>query len=290
VITAPGLVYRMSAAEYHGDPCPTPSLSSSLARVLIQDSPRHAWIDHPRLNTAREVREASPAMRRGSLVHAILAGGEGIVVGEFEDYKTKAAREWRDAATAEGKTPVLEKDIHEANAIADSVRANAAGGADNDPFKSALAAHEVAGFWQENGAWFRLLADCLVADPTGTCDLWDWKVTSDVTDRALERKIADMGYVFQLAFYLRGLANLMPQYAGRFSACLVFVEDHAPYTVRRVYFSPEYMRHAEREVSRACELWAHCMTTGSFADPRNGSALTLELPSYLVADDEISID
>ena len=42
----------MSMDEYHADPCPTPSLSSGIARVLWANTPMHAWFKHPRLNKA----------------------------------------------------------------------------------------------------------------------------------------------------------------------------------------------------------------------------------------------
>ena len=43
-------IYNILAEQYHADPCVTASLSSSIAKILIEQSPMHAWMAHPRLN------------------------------------------------------------------------------------------------------------------------------------------------------------------------------------------------------------------------------------------------
>jgi hypothetical protein len=41
----------ISAADYFSDKLsPVPSLNSSIAKLLITRSPKHAWMQHPRLN------------------------------------------------------------------------------------------------------------------------------------------------------------------------------------------------------------------------------------------------
>ena len=37
------------------------------------------------------------------------------------------------------------------------------------------------------------------------------------------------------------------------------------------------MHHADREVSRACDLWTDCMKSGTWGDPRNGLSTTIDL-------------
>jgi hypothetical protein len=81
--------------DYHADPCVSPSLSQSIAHTLVTLSPRHAWLEHPRLGGQK--RKATKAMDEGSILHRLLLG-EGVDVGVIheDDYKTKAARELRD--------------------------------------------------------------------------------------------------------------------------------------------------------------------------------------------------
>jgi hypothetical protein len=285
-----GIHEGIPAARYHADPCEKPSLSSSLARVLINDSPRHAWAQHPRLNPEKIARERTDSMDLGTLVHAILAGDKGgIEVGMFDDYRSKASRDWRDGVRATGATPVLEKHLHAAQPIADAIKASVGNGCDNGPFREGVRAmSEAVAVWKEGDEYCRALIDRLTFGDH-TADLWDWKTTTDISNRAIEKTVANYGYATQLAFYLRGLRKLLPK-IGQISASLAFVEVQPPHTVRRVYFSGEYMAHADREVTKAIRLWQHCMATGDWSDPRNGADLCLELPGYLVADDEITID
>ena len=69
MIDRPG-IYELSAEEYHADPCPTPSLSSSIARTLLASSPHHAWWEHPRFNPGR-VREEDEKFDLGTAAHAL---------------------------------------------------------------------------------------------------------------------------------------------------------------------------------------------------------------------------
>lgn len=285
-----GIHEGVPSSVYHSDPCLKPSLSSSLARVLIKDSPQHAWSQHPRLNPEKIGRQSTEAMDLGTLVHAMLAGDRnGIEVGAFDDYKTKAAREWRDGVSSRGLTPVLEKHIEVADPIAAAVKKSAGLNCDNGPFTPGIKSmSESVAVWAEGDELCRALIDRLTFGQFGA-DLWDWKTTTDISDRDIEKKVADYAYATQMAFYLRGLRKLLPK-VGQLSASLVFVEINPPYTVRRVYWSPEYMAHADREVSKAIRLWQQCMATGDWSDPRNGTDMQLELPSYLVDDDVITIE
>src|SRR5262245_43940260 len=96
-ISEPG-IYQMTAAENHADVCPEPSLSAGLSKTLIDDSPRHAQNEHARLNPDRQDDEAQ-VLDIGTAAHALLLEGDtGVVVIEASDYRTKLAREARDAA------------------------------------------------------------------------------------------------------------------------------------------------------------------------------------------------
>ena len=72
-------IYEMSPANYHADPCPAPSLSSSIARKLLGYSPLHAAHEHPRLNPAF-VEVHDEKWDRGTVAHAYLLQGEKACV------------------------------------------------------------------------------------------------------------------------------------------------------------------------------------------------------------------
>ena len=120
-VPGPGF-YRMPAALYHADPAPEPSLSASIANMLVDETALHAWHSHPRLNPRHQGRDANAAMDKGSVAHeVVLRKGGGIAVLDFKDWRTNAARAARDAARAKGLTPVLAKTAEEVRDIASSV-------------------------------------------------------------------------------------------------------------------------------------------------------------------------
>jgi hypothetical protein len=121
IMIVPGLYHNIAASDYHADPCAEPSLSSSIANLLLAKTPAHARLAHPRLNP--EVQESpNAAMNLGSVAHEILLGkGGGFSVAPFDDYRTKEARAWRDETIANGRTPIKNDDYVIAGEMAKAV-------------------------------------------------------------------------------------------------------------------------------------------------------------------------
>ncbi len=46
---AQGIHLSVPSAVYFADPAAQPSLTQSIAKILIEKSPLHAWHEHPRL-------------------------------------------------------------------------------------------------------------------------------------------------------------------------------------------------------------------------------------------------
>lgn len=281
-----GLHEGVPADVYHADCCPAPSLSSSVLRTMLSKSIEHAALEHPKLGGASK--DSTPSMNLGSIVHWLLASGvsDDLVLGAFDNYLSKAARLWRDEVTASGKTPILERDLNDARPVADAVRQKAALGITNTPFVP-HARSEVSAIWQEGEVFCRARYDQLVIDPNGYADIFDWKTTTDVSPRAIEKAIVKYGYHIQAAFYLRGLNALLPSHRGRTSLCFVFVESAPPYAVRRVVLSPAFLAAGVKEVSRGIDQWKHALATSQFTAP-NLETLEVELPAFLEDDDDIS--
>ncbi len=281
-----GLHYGIPAIQYHADPCHSPSLSSGVARTILNRSIAHAYLEHPRLGGSKK--EQTAAMGLGSLVHALLAGDQAeIVIGNFDSFRSGAARDWRDKTEAAGKIPVLENDLTEARLIADIIKNKAALGCDNSPFVES-GKSEVTAIWKEGDAFCRARFDRLVIDPNGYADVWDWKTTTDVSERAIVQAIAKYGYHTQAAFYLRGLTECLPSHLGRVSFTFVFVETTAPYAIRRVCLSPEFMAVGKREASKAIHQWKTALASNNWEDPRSSETLHVAHPSWMDEDDAIS--
>ncbi len=270
------------AKIYHGDPCPTPSLSSGTARTINAKSLAAAHREHPRFGGKRK--STTEAMNTGSIVHSLLADrAEDFEVGLHDNYRTKGAQVWRDAVLAGGKNAVLECDLDDARKIADSLRKNVCnGGITNDPF-AAHGKSEVTIIWKEGDDYCRCLPDRMLIEP-GAIDVWDWKVTNDVTDLAISRSVVKWGYHEQEAFYRRGIAAVLPNH--RISWMFAFVLDVEPYTVRRVCLAPDFLAAGKLSVSKAISKWRNALKTNEWPD-NSETTLTLDAPGYLL-DDEIS--
>lgn len=267
-----GLHDGIPAERYHADPCEQPSLSSGVARLLIEQTPAHAYLEHVRLGGSKK--EPTADMILGNYVHGLCAGDlTEFEVGNFDNYQSKDARAWRDSVFDAGRTPVLEKTVDRASIIAKALREKAAIGVSNNPFE--LGKPEVTAVWQEDGFWFRARYDRLVLDEAGHADVWDWKTTgTSVTPDAILRTIIDKGYHIQAAHYLRGLRALAPRFAGRMSFIFVFVETEAPYAVRRVVLTEGFLSMASTLLHRAITEWTECLRSNVWPD---GSGATIEL-------------
>ena len=156
-------IYDIGEDEYHADPCPTPSLSNSIAVTMIDQSPIHAWAKHPKLNPNYEAEERG-IFDTGSAAHAlVIEGVDRIEVNDAKDWKTKAAKEARDAARDNGKIPMLPDGAKDVRAMAEAFYLQVNGipeiAAAIKSFKG-----EQTVLWQEGEVWCRCRPDILPDD------------------------------------------------------------------------------------------------------------------------------
>jgi hypothetical protein len=119
-----GLHFDVDAEVYFADPCAEPSLTQSIAKILQDRSPAHAWLRHPRLNPAYQpdAEGYAPNLIMGSAAHALaLRRGKPVVVMPFDSFRSKSAQETRDLALAEGKIPILPQHFERAEAMANAL-------------------------------------------------------------------------------------------------------------------------------------------------------------------------
>lgn len=280
-----GFHFGIPARVYHADPCVEPSLSSSIARTILSKSLAHAHAEHPRLGgTAKK--DETDAMNMGSIVHALLAGTfiDEVEITDYPNFRSNAAKGWAARVRADGKIPALESDKDAAFPIAETVRAKAAIGVTENPFD--LGKPEATAIWQKNGAYFRARFDRLVLNDNAPSTIWDWKVTSDVSVSEVKRKFRKFGYHLQAAHYLAALDALCPKFAGRHSFVFVFVEDAAPYSVRRYCLKSDTSIVAALDISKAHELWANAIKTGEWPDASRNETTHIDIPNFADDDEE----
>ena len=260
-IDRPGVYPDLAEADYHADPCPEPSLSVSVAKVLLDQSPLHAWAMHPRLNPAAEVEDPSAGMNIGSAVHAALLGkGADVVAIDAADFRTKAAREARDAAIADGRIPLIAEHAERVYLIAGAIREQLSRHEAAYAFVAGYGHAEVTLINRErSGVWLRHRVDWLPADALEP--LYDLKTTAlSANPDQWSRQLFSMGYDLQAALYTRTEQRLRG--GARRPMRFVVAEIEPPYGVSVLQLDPAALALADRKADAALALWHRCTTTG----------------------------
>ena len=244
------------AAEYHQDRGDTPSLSSTIARLLVSKTPAHARAAHPRLDPGAPDK-TSDAMDMGTAVHQLLLRDDRVDVLDFKDFRTNDAKAARDASRAHGRIPLLRHKWEEATEIAARVREQiVALELDPVPFTEGTAEHVIR--WHENGVQCRAMLDWLRDDLEVVDDL---KTTSDASQRGFQRKVWSLRYDIQAAFYLRAVAAWLGEMSHPIRPRFrwVAVETEYPYLVTVHEPSRLALANADARVDEAIEKWKWCL-------------------------------
>ncbi len=248
-------IHTISADLYHQDPCAAPSLSNSVAKILIDQSPRHAWIAHPRLNPRHQSGEDS-RFDLGTAAHALLLEGSNakIAVIDADDWRTKAAKEQRDEARENGLTPILAKHNRALNDMVGEAQSFLAKTELSGLYDKAKSEQTV--IWQDDGgAWCRARLDRLADDHTW---IFDYKTSTNAEPGYFsDRVIRQMGYTFQGGFYRRGLMAVDSDCDPEFFVLAQDIEP--PYCCSLHALSPARKELASFEVQRAIDLWRECL-------------------------------
>lgn len=250
----PGIHFDVPEATYRADPCEKPSLTQSIAKVLIERSPAHAWIEHPRLNPGHKPDDATK-YDVGNIAHALLLGrGKNLEIIEADDWRTKAAKEARDAAAAQGRLGVLARKHRVGTAIANSARQQLA---EIGWAPAGMGGHpEVVVIAQDGKIFLRSMIDWMV-NPTLLLDL---KTTDmSVAPRAIPSMLVSGGWAIQAAFQERILDILDPEGRGRRTFRFVAIEAEPPYALTPVELTEAVMTMGRKQVEYAVRLWAECV-------------------------------
>ena len=273
-----GFHLGVPAAQYHSDPAPQPSLSNSVAQILLRESPRKAWFSHPRLNSDyREEHESKFDL--GTCAHAVLLENDAsrIVIVDADDWRTKAAKEQRDAARATGKTALLARHYDDVRRMADAALAFLAHSEISEYWFDADS--EVTGICQDGDVWLRCRFDKMTKNRNV---IPDYKSTTDVSPEGFGRQITRMGYHIQDAFYRR-CASILGAKRPEFVFVAQAVEP--PYECSLHGCDPALRDIADAEVERAIRLWGECLKKKEWPS-YSGRIHWAMPPTYLMAQHE----
>lgn len=207
-ITENAIIFGMENETYHADPCPAPSASRGFLQTLVSKTPLHAFMEHPKLNPNFAV-EDNKAFDLGSAAHDyFLEGGNKVMVLEYADYRSNAAKDARDQAIRLGKLPILADKFDNVRRMAEAARQQIACHAEHkDAFTNGKP--EPSMFWNEDGTWFRTRPDWLADD--GWMD--DYKTTAIAggPDQWIHGTFFEKGYDLQAYMAMRAVKKITGQ-------------------------------------------------------------------------------
>ena len=252
-INQPGVYPSMPILDYVADPCPDPSVNTTVIRDLLNGSPAHCAMHHPRIGGTHDAGGAAADL--GSAVHGVVFGGaERIVWIQADNFRTKLAQTERDEARAAGRIPLLivQRDVVETMAanIRDMLAViDPAMGWD---FEQTL-------IWQEDGCWHRSRPDAInktlpiIVDlkTTGTGEPTAW----------IQSVLYRSGYDLQAAHGEAGAAALG---LGEKQYFFLLAENEPPYCTSFVALDQAARDYAAHARHWAVKQFAACLTSGKW--------------------------
>ena len=255
-VQAPRIVDGLSAEEYHADK--TSISSSGLRALLAPGCPAQFKYDSD---------NPQPPKREFDLGHAahklVLGEGEEIVVTEWDDWRTKAAREERDEIRANGAVPLLFHEGEQVQAMADAIRRHPHAGPLFTP-GNGIAERSIYWTHPETGVRVRVRPDWLMVRPDVTLVV-DLKTAANASPDGFSKAIESYSYHQQGALYLDGVhaAGLAPE-GARF--LFVVQSKKPPYlvTVRELKDQDQDIGRGRNE--QALRIYAECVANDEWPD------------------------
>jgi TPR repeat protein len=272
VVEQPGVYDGIPDEEYQRDPVPGGSLSHSGARMLLPPN-CPALYHHWAATGSRRTREFD----LGHAAHTLVLGtGARLVVVEADNWLTKAAKQQRDEARADGAVPILRGEYDQAKAIAAAVLQHPIASALFNPDRGKP---EQSLFWvdEETGVWRRARLDWLPDAGRGRLIVPDLKTTLSAEPSHLAKALANYGYYQQAAWYLDGVGalELGPDPAFVF----VFVEKTPPYLVTVAEADADALHWGRVRNRKALDLYRRCKQTGHWPG-YSDDVIPLSLPGW----------
>lgn len=224
-------------------------LSPTRAIRVLRDSVAHALIDQ----------ERTRSMEMGTLIDGLLFGRPPKVARiPFDDYRTKAAREARDAAIADGAIPLKNGEEDAITVAVEQLAPKVA--------RLGIVERHVKMEWLQGGCPHRGEMDGLAPMGTDLC-IYDLKTCEAGKSRSVStaNSIIAMGYDIQGMAYVEGLASVRQLDPETISFALVFVETGPPFAMVVRRFSPAMRVLGARRWERARALWLEAYRTGDFS-------------------------
>lgn len=254
VITEPG-VFDMPAEDYHADPVPGGSLSSSGARKLLSPScPALFAYEREHGQAHKQVWDI------GHAAHKLVLGNGPDLVPIEGDYRTKANKEKRDQAYLDGAVPLKTDEFDMVHEMADAIREHPVASALFNPLGGRA---EQSLFWVDDASqvWRRSRLDWLPFPSTGRrLIVPDYKTCIDASPDGIQKAAQKYGLHQQAAFYLDAIKAL-----GLAEDCafvFIFQMKTPPYLVTPVELTDLALQIGRDLNRQAIDIYRQCTETG----------------------------
>lgn len=231
--------------------------SSGLAHRLMAYSPLHARLASP-WNASRDT-DSSNAADTGSAAHKMLLEGteDGIQVIEADDWRTKAAKELRDAAYVQGRIPML---VGKMDAVRSMV----------EVARSYIARSELKGVLDDGEPEVTLLFDLDGLPCKARCDrlttdrriCLSYKTTQGSANPDSWIRTQLPQYDIATVFY--EMAVMLACKAEQTTCVHLIQEQQFPHACSLVALSPAYHDLAAHRMDMAVATWKACEASGKW--------------------------
>jgi len=247
----PGVYDQLPSESYHADP----ALSASGMKTLLDPGCPALYRyerDHPQPPKA--------TFDFGHAAHRLVLGdGAKLRVLDYDNWLTKAAKEAKADAYAEGAVPLLTKDMDKARAMAAAVHAH--------PLADALfrgGRPEVSLFFKDpaSGVSLRARLDWLDDQRKGRAIMTDYKTIGTGVDlEHIERAIYEFGYQVSGVQY-EAAAQALGLAGDDAVTTLVFQSKDPPFLVRVVQLPFDAIKVGRAKRRAAINLFKECSDSG----------------------------
>ena len=220
----------------------------------------------------------TPAMQMGTAAHCLVLDGQAAFDGAYirkpENIKltTKEGKEWKAGV---GRKTVLASGGKDdpwgsVQGMAESLRRlEWYSGTDAEYIKR----NEVSIYWDWLGVRCKARLDSVLVEEGIVLDL---KTTDSVDYDSFTKKVVNLGYDFQAAYYAKAAEVA---YGKPFRFIFVAVERKAPYTVELFEATPDMLAEGHHKCSIALGDYRRCEESGQWPN-REPRIYNLEYPSW----------
>ncbi len=253
-ISSDCIIDGMPSEKYHGEPCITPSISSSGLRKIIHDCPAIYWYNS-NLNPSRPAQATKSAFEIGKAAHDYLLLKDDFylfnTVLNFDDYRTNVAKEARDKAKAEGKTVLLKKEFEPIKEMLESIKKHPFA---MNAFKEGKPEQSI--FWKdaETGVMCKCRPDFL---PNDRRDVPDYKTAPSANPVEFKKSFFKFGYDQQAAWYAEGIEIVTGVRPENFF--FVVQAKTPPYLVTCMTVDQEVINYGSMLNRKALRIFADCL-------------------------------